>query len=144
MATASELNQFRRLIGDYGRDSVDDSDIETYLDDAVRELTADFTTPVADFDSLYIQYKPEVIVYAAINYWWNIAAKLVDHHSQTTGQSSHNASEKWDRAMEMIRTLREQYATIQQLGTDITQGNLSRFSKATLSRWGGVREEDAL
>lgn len=149
MSTLSERNQFRRYIGDFGTSAVDDATIKSYFDDAVRELTADFvdvnnlSAPVTDFDVLVPQYHPEVIVKAAINWWWQKAARLADHHTQTVGQSSQNASEKWDRAMEMIRHLEELYATIQALGTDITFGNISRFSKATLTRIGGQREETA-
>lgn len=144
MATTSEINQFRRLIGDFGDEAVDDSELDSYLDDAVRELTADFATPVVEFDNLVTQYKPEAIYKAAINWWWDRAAKLADKHSVSVGQSAQNVGEKWERAMEMIRLLEEHFAAIQTLGTDITFGNISRFSKATLTRIGGLREEDAI
>lgn len=144
MPTASEINQFRRLIGDYNKDVVDDADLDSYLDDAVAELTADFATPVIDFDILVTQYKPEVILRAAINWWWQRAAELADKHSTSVGQSAQNVSEKWDRAMEMIRRLETRYMEIQQLYTDITFGNISRFSKSTLTRIGGQREEDVM
>lgn len=150
MPTTSEKNQFRKLIGDFGRSQVDDSTIDSYLNDAVAELTADFvdednvSAPVTDFDNLVAQYKPEVILYAAINWWWNVASMYVNHHSQTVGQTSHQASEKWERAMRMIETLTTQFTNSQTLGTDISIGNLSRFSKQTLQRYGGMREEDTL
>lgn len=144
MPTTSELNQFRRLVGDYGKDLVDDSTIEEYLDDATREVTSDFITPVLEFDTLVFQFHPEVIILAAKNYWWNVASKLVNHHSQQTGATSHQASEKWERAMEMIARLETMYSDVQSLGTDLAVGNLSRFSKTTLTRWGGRSEEDAL
>lgn len=144
MPTTSEYNQFRRLIGDFGEDAVLDAEIKSYLDDAVRELTADFTSPVTDFDVLVQQYHPEVIYKGAINWWWDKAAKLADKHSTTVGQASQNVSEKWDRAMEMIRRLEEAYMNIQLLQTDISIGNISRFSKTTLTRIGGVSEEKTL
>lgn len=150
MPSVSERNQFLRYIGKYGTTEVAESEIDAYLDDTTRELTADFvntnnlSAPVVDFDVLAPQYHPEVIVKAAINWWWQKAAKLSDHHSQSVGQASQQASEKWDRAMEMIRRLEEVYDRIQQLGTDITIGHISRFSKVTLQRHGGQREEQAL
>lgn len=150
MPTQSEFNQFRRYIGDYTDEKVDDTDIEVYLDDATAELTADFTdadgasAQVTEFDNLVIQYRPEVVVWASINFWWQKAALYAERHSQTVGQASQSASEKWERAMEMIRRLTEYYDKIGLLGTDITIGNLSRFSKITLTRIGGQREEDAI
>lgn len=145
MATQAEYNQFRRLIGDYGTNTIPASTIDDYLNDAAAELTADFTTPVAVFDSIVSQFRPEIVVWAARNYWWNLASKYVDHHSTSMGGgASHQASEKWDRAMRMIEYLEEYFSKIQTLGTDIMLGNLSRFSKRTLTRFGGVREEDAL
>lgn len=150
MVTASELSQFRRLIGDYESELVDDSIIEEYLDDATRESTEDFvnssyiSAPVLDFGLLAPQYHTEVIYLAAINWWWNLAAKQAPKHSQTMGQASQNVSETWDRAMRMIDVLRTRYSQIESLGTDITMGNLSRFSKGTLTRIGGRREEDGL
>lgn len=144
MSTQSEKNQFRRYIGDFDSLVVDDATIESYLDDAVRELTSDFATPVTTFDTLVFEYHPEVIVKAAINWWWNFAAKATDKHSTTVGQSSQNVGEKWDRAMQMIAKLEELYDNIQALGTDIYQGNISRFSKSTLTRIGGMSEEDSL
>lgn len=149
MPLQSEYNQFRRYIGDYGVDTVDDTEVDAFLDDATLELTSDFvdvnnlSAPVNDFDVLVAQYHPEVVVKAAINWWWHRAAKLTEHHTQTVGSASANTSEKWDRAMEMIKQLEELYANIQALGTDITFGNLSRFSKSTLTRLGGRREEDS-
>lgn len=150
MPTTSERNQFRKLIGDFGTGNVIDGDVDLYLNDATAELTADFTNssmvsaPLTDFDDLVAQYKPEVIVWAAIQWWWNVASKLVQHHTQTIGQSSQTASEKWDRAMRMIEILTERFSEIQTLGTDITIGHLSRFSKSDMRRHGGQREESAL
>lgn len=144
MPTTSEKNQLRRLIGDYGANTVDDTEIDAYLNDATFEVTSDFASPVIDFDVLLVQYHPEVIYKAAINWWWQRASKLVDHHTQTVGQSSQNASEKWDRAMQMIERLETKYNEIQMLGIDISIGNLSRFSKITMTRIGGRSEESTL
>lgn len=150
MSTTSEKNQFRRLIGDFGRNNVIDSEIEGYLDDATRESTEDFvnssrvSAPVTDFDALVPIYHTEVIYLAAINWWWDFAAKESRKHSQTMGASAQNVSETYDRALQMIDRLRTEYTRIQSLGTDINMGNLSRFSKQTLTRLGGQSEEDAL
>lgn len=150
MPVQSEYNAFRRLIGDFSKDLVDDVILDEYLDDATRESTADFTdntgspTPVTDFDVLVGQYHTEVIYLAAINWWWDIAAKAAARVSVGMGASSQTEGERWQRAMEMIAKLREEYLRIQSLGTDITQGNLSRFSKSTLTRIGGQREERGL
>lgn len=144
MPTTSEYNQFRRYIGDYGNNVVDNTTIDAYLNDAALDLTADFEVPIATFDSLVRQYHPEVITWAAINWWWNVASKLVDHHSQQLGAGSHQASEKWERAMQMIEYLTTRFESIQTLGADVSIGNLSRFSKLTLTRFGGRSEEDAL
>lgn len=135
------------MIGDFGKDEVDDSTLESYLDDATLELTSDFvdaygvSSPVADFDALVSQYHPEIILRAAINWWWNRAAKLQDKHSQSMGDADHKLSEKWDRAMAMIKELEARYAVTQQLGTDVSIGDFSRFSKKTLTRLGGRPEE---
>lgn len=150
MSTTAEKNTFRRLIGDYGKDSISEDTLESYLDDATLELTSDFTdsagviTPVSDFDALVKQYHPEIILYAAINWWWNRASALADKHSQSVGDAEHKLSEKWERAIAMIKELEQRYAATQQLGTDITVGNFSRFSKKTLTRLGGRSEEAAL
>lgn len=150
MSTAAEKNQFRRLVGDYPKGDVDDPTIESYLNDAVTELTADFTdaagtsAPVTVFDSLVKEYHPEIILWAAINWWWNRLAILADRHSQQVGDASQKMSEKWDRALAMIKELEARYALVQSLGTDISIGNFSRFSKTTLTRLGGQREETAL
>lgn len=143
MPTVSEKNLFRRLVGDFGKDEVSDSEIDGYLDDATYELTADFTVPVLDFDTLKAQYHPEVIYKGAISWWWNRMASLADKHSMSSGAQTQSAGEKWDRAFQIIQRLEEKYDQIQMLGTDITFGNISRFSKSTLTRIGGVREEDA-
>lgn len=150
MSTKSEKNQFRRLVGDYEDESIEDSEIESYLDDTVRELTEDFVdannapAPVVDFDLLHQQYHTEIIYKAAINWWWRRLAVLADRHSKSVGQTSEQSSEKWERAMQMIEKLQAYYENIQALGTDITMGNLSRFSKITLQRHGGQREESSL
>lgn len=147
MSTQAEKNQFRRLIGDFPTGKYDDAYIENYLDDAVQELTADFTdtlgvsAPVTDFDALLKQYHPEIIVWAALNWWWNRASQLSDKHSQSVGDSDQKLSEKWDRAMAMIKELEARYQLIQALGTDISIGDFSRWSKKTMSRLGGRSEE---
>lgn len=142
MSTASERNQFRRLIGDFGINAVDDATIEIFLNDAVRELTADFATPVTVFDTLVQQFHPEVIYWAAINWWWDYASKQTEKEMVSMGDATSNPSTRWDRAMQMIDRLTKTYMEIQLLGIDVYIGNLSRFSKATLTRIGGHREED--
>lgn len=144
MPNNSEFNLFRRLIGDYGKNDVDDTTIDSYLDDAVYELTSDFATPVADFDVLKTQYHPEIIYKGAINWWWNRMATLAEKHSMSSGGQQQNVGEKWDRAFQIIQRLEEKYDQIQMLGVDIEFGNISRFSKSTLTRIGGQREEDAI
>lgn len=150
MPSVNEKNQFRRLIGDYGEDAVGDAEIDSYLDGAVNELTMDFTdtnaisAPVTDFDTLVPQYRPEVILYAAINYWWNKASVFADRLSTSIGQASQNAEVKWEHAVKMIEMLEKRYADIQALGTDVSIGNFSRFSKKTLMRYGGRSEEEIL
>lgn len=149
MATGSEYSQFRRLVGDYAQNTISDLFIDGYLDDAVRELTSDFVdvdgnpAPVTVFSNLVSQYKPEVIYFAAIQWWWNFAADQSEKSIHTVGSASEDMSQRWERAMEMIKQLREQYDRIQILGTDITIGNLSRFSKITMTRLGGQSEESA-
>lgn len=147
MPSQSEYNQWRRLVGDFPGEAIEEIDIDTYLDDAVQELTADFTNatgasaPVADFDLLVNHFRPEVVVWAARNWWWQRAAQLSDRHSQTVGQSSQNVDVKWDRALEMIRMLEARFLEMGYLSTEINMGHLSRFSKKTLTRIGGRSEE---
>lgn len=150
MPSQAEINTFRRLIGDFGKDNIDNEIITSYLNDATYEVTTDFvniqriSAPVVDFDNLVVQYHIEVVYLAAINWWWNKLGSLTDKHSQTVGDSSQSVSEKWDRAKQMIDTLTLKYLEIQQLGTDVTMGNLSYFNKRTLTRTGGQPEEDAV
>lgn len=141
MSVQSERNLFRRLIGDYGKNAVSDTEIETYLDDTCYELTADFATPVTDFDTLVVQYHPEVVYKAAINWWWQYATSAGEKHSMSMGQATQNVGEIWNRAMTTIEKLEAHYKLIQLLGIDIIIGNFSRFSKQTLTRIGGVEEE---
>lgn len=169
MPTEQEKNTFRRLIGDYTAKAVSDQEILNYLNDATFEVTTDFvaittTTPVLSspvfnqfehftevkpvpvkvFDELYIQFHPEVIYKAAINFWWSKASELAGRLTSTVGQASQNVSELYQNAMAMIASLEEHYKGIQQLGLDITVGNFSYFNKRTMERVGGQREEDSL
>lgn len=142
MPTTQEYNQFRRLIGDAKKQDVSTSEIDSYLNDAVLELTGDFATPITSFDTLVQQYHNEAIYKGAINWWWNLLSELQDKHSINVGGSAQTVSEKWDRAFQMIKELQAYYDEIQALKVDIMQGNLSRYSKQTLRRIGGEREED--
>lgn len=142
MATDQEYNQFRRLIGDFDNQLLTTGEIDSWLNDAVMELTGDFSTPVVVFTTLVTMYHNEAIYKAAINWWWNELSKLQDRHSITVGQASQNVSEKWQRVMQMITSLQTYYDDIQQLKQDITIGNFSRYSKQTLRRIGGIEEEN--
>lgn len=142
MPTQAELNQFRRLIGDFETEVLTDSDIESVLNDAVSELTGNLATPTVDFDLLLAQYHNEVIYKGALNWWWNQLSELQNKHSISVGQASQNVSEKWDRAWQMIQSLQATFDQIQTLWVDIVEGNYSRYSKQTLRRIGGIREED--
>lgn len=142
MPNSSEFNQFRRLIGDMTTKAVSEEDITIALNDATLELTRDFATPLTSFDGMVGQYHPEIIYKAAINWWWDKLGQLQDKHSTSIGQASQSVSEKWDRAYQMIQWLETQYDEIQSLKVDITIGNYSRFSKLSLRRIGGIREED--
>lgn len=143
MATVSEYSQFRRLIGKTSSDILD-AEIEGWLNDACRELTSDFVSgPVTDIDSLQVTYHPEIVMYAAINWWWNYASQQTEKHSTNVGQAAENKGERFDRAMQMIDKLEARYNVIQALGTDITIGNLSYFDKKSLTRTGGQEEETA-
>lgn len=146
MAAPWAINLFRRLIGDFGVGNVSDEEAVSFLDDTASELTHYntniYSTPVATLDALGEEYKRETIYKAAINWWWDYAAKLSDHHSMSLGSATQNVSEKWDRAMQMISQLEIQYQQICRLEVDITHGNLSRWSKQTLRRIGGVDEEN--
>lgn len=169
MPTPQEINQFRRLTGDFGINAIAEQDIAICLNDATFEVTADFvkiTTrapvlsspefnqfesftdvkpqPIRTFDELYIQFHPEVIYKAAINYWWNQAAQLAGRLTTTVGQASQQVSDLYARAMNMIAALEVHYQSIQQLGLDIEMGNISYFNKRYLERTGGEREEDSL
>lgn len=145
MSTQGERSQFRRLIGDYAVNVVPDTELEYYLDDATAEGSSQaFDTPITDYDLLPSRYSVETIYLAAINWWWDAAAKLSSRHSQTVGQAQQGASEKWDRAMEMISRLQARYDEISELKNSIYMGNNSRFSKSTLTRIGGQEEESAL
>lgn len=144
MATPSEYNQFRRLIGKTNVDILD-NEIEVWLADATRELTSDFVpSPVTDIDNLAVIYHPEVVLYAAINWWWNYASQQAEKHTTVIGQESEQKGTRFDRAMQMIDKLQARYDKIQALGTDITVGNLSRWTKQGLYRIGGMSEEDAM
>lgn len=142
MPSTAELNQFRRLIGDFEAEALSDNDISDLLDDTVAELTGNFATPLIDFDTLLTQYHNEVIYKAALNWWWNNLSELQNKHSISVGQASQNVGEKWDRAWQMIQSLQATFDQIQQLWVDVTEGNFSRYSKQTLRRIGGIREED--
>lgn len=144
MSAMSDRNQFRRLTGDYGKNDIPDTEIEDYFDDAARQATSTEGTmvTVTDFDLLDERYKPEIVILAAINWWWNRAADYTDSYSTTIGQSSEQAGVRWDRAIQMIQQLQTMYENVAVLGNDPTMANLSRYSKITLSRIGGVAEED--
>lgn len=143
MPSEAEFNQFRRLIGDYEAQALPDSEVEQILNDTCWELTSDFATPVTSFDALTDQYHTEIVYKAAINWWWNRLSDYADNkHSVTIGSASQNVGEKWDRGWQMIQNLQNTYDQIQSLRIDIYIGNYSRFSKQTLRRIGGVREED--
>lgn len=142
MPTQSELNQFRRLTGDYGKDNMSDTECGIWLDDATDELTDDFATPLYSFDYIAPNYHTEIIYKAALNYWWLQLASLQDKHTQTIGTSSANISEKWQRAMDMTTSMNTQWEAHRTMGFDVHVDNYSRFSKQTLRRIGGIREED--
>lgn len=143
MPNVSQINQFRRLVGDFKANKVTDNEIVTYLNDAVWEVTShNYATPIGVFDSIAVTYQNELIWKAAINYWWNEVAILQAKLTTTVGQASQNVSELWTRALSMIQVLQAQYDEIQQLGITIIEGNSSRFSKQSLRRIGGVEEED--
>jgi hypothetical protein len=142
MPSVAEINQFRRLVGDSDTGLISEIEITALLNDTVNELTGDFATPLSNFDLLVNQYHNEVIYKAAINWWWNRLAELTEKHSMSIGSSAQNVGEKWDRCQMMINMLQGTYDQIQMLQVDITVGNYSRYSKQTLRRIGGVREED--
>lgn len=151
MATTSELSQFRRLVGDYSSSAISDAEAKTWLDDATREATEDLLnyknvpTPLTDFDTLPSGTHTEVIYLAAINWWWAKAAEYTEKVSQRMGDGAVDVSTKYDRALQMIDMLQKKWEDIQVLtGADVYMDNLSRFSKGTLTRLGGEREEDAL
>lgn len=146
MPIPSEYNTFRRLIGDFEVDEIDDTTLESYLDDAAYEASSSegsFTT-VTEFDLLPGRYKREVIILAAINFWWQRASVYAQKLSTTTGQAAQNVSEKWERAMSMIEKLQAMYTERSVLGSEPSMGNLSRFDRGTLTRVGGKSEEQAL
>src|SRR3954470_23967964 len=151
MPTTREYNQFRRLVGDYGEDTIDDGIVDSYLDDAAAELTADpgnlpnGVGPLTDFDQLPSEFRPEVITFAGINWWWNLAANLQEKHSQSlSGGMTQQVGERWERAMRMIEQLQLHYDTLQSLRPDINVEQLSYFSKASLRRVGAQREETVI
>lgn len=148
MPTQGDYSLFKRLVGDDEVDLIDDASIDDYLDDAARERSyIDTDIPIVlTFDGLAAYHKAEAIYQAAINWWWNRAASLSGKHSQTVGQASMNAGEKYDRAMRMIEMLQTRLAELIASGSGsiITFGNLSRFSKSTLTRLGGKSEESTL
>lgn len=144
MPTTSEYNLFRRLIGDFDKNEVPNSSLDALLDDATFEVTNDFTPPVTDFDVLVVQYHPEIIYKAAINYWWNKLGNWTEKYSVSAGAQSQNVGERWDRVMQIIQQLEQKYQEISYLGTEIAIGNLSRFSKESLTRIGGQNEEDVM
>lgn len=143
MPTLSEKNQFRRYIGNYDQTPVSDAFIDAYLDDAARELSSSegSMVTVIDFDVLNSTYKPEVIILAAINYWWNKAAEYLTKVNMTVGQASVEPGVRYDRAMQMIERLQELHSKVAVLGSEISVNHISRFSKQTLTRLGGQREE---
>lgn len=143
MPNQSELNQYRRLVGDYRANKISDNDVVIALNDACWELTShNYATPVGVFDSLYTVYHNEVIYKAAINFWWERVSVLQDQLSTTVGGASQQVSDKWTRALQMVAELETRYDAIQQLNVTIIEGNFSRFSKQSLRRIGGVSEED--
>ena len=143
MPNSSEINQFRRLVGDWSVNKITEEDIVAYLNDATWELTShNYSTPVGIFDYMNVAYHNEIVWKAAINYWWNQVAELQRKLSTAVGQASQDVSQKWTRALQMVQALEERYAEIQQLGITVIEGNSSRFSKQSLRRIGGVEEED--
>ena len=143
MPSQAEYNQFRRLVGDFATPVLSNQMITQSLNDACVELTSDFATPVLTFDGLATMYHPEIVYKAAINSWWNKLSDYADNkHSVSIGSAVQNVGEKWERGWQMIQSLQVTYDQIQTLRLDITIGNYTRFSKQTLRRIGGVREED--
>lgn len=143
MPNSSEIAQYRRLIGDYGVNAVPDTDCINAMNDATWELTShNFSTPLGSIDFLDVSFHNEIIWKAAINFWWNRVAQLQAKLSTTVGGASQNVSEQWQRALQMVQELETRYAEIQQLGITFNIGNASRFSKQSLRRIGGIREEN--
>lgn len=147
MPTDQDYSMFRRYVGDFDNETIDEAVIDSYLDDATAEATAPHVsadTPiVTSYDSLNQKYAPEVVLLAAINWWWNKAANYADKLTTTVGQASEQATDRWNHAMQMIQSLQDLYSTIEILGRDPDVGNLSHWNRNTLSRVGGVSEEDA-
>jgi predicted phosphohydrolase len=142
LPNSSELNQYRRLVGDIGINAISADDIVIGLNDATWELTShNYSTPIGAFDAMPVIYHNEIVWKAAINYWWNQVAYLQAKLSTTVGSASQNVSDKWTRALQMVTALEARYDEIQELGETILEGNFSRFSKQTLRRIGGVEEE---
>ena len=148
MAAQWALNLFSRLTGQYGlaTPTISSTNATSYLNDAAAELTSYntnlFATPVYSLDTTPREYQREIIYKAALNWWWDYTAKLSDHHSMSIGGAAQNVSEKWQRAIQMIGTLETEYSKMSRLETDFTIGNVSRFSKQTLRRIGGIEEEN--
>lgn len=143
MPLPSELNQLRRLIGDNSINNTTDQALIGLLNDTTLELTGhNFPTPLYAFDSLIMQYHNEVIIKAAINWWWDYLSKLQARVSTTVGAASQNLDALWQRALQMIQQLEERYEQVAQLYITIVEGNSSRWSKQTLRRIGGTEEEN--
>ena len=143
MPNSNEINQFRRLIGDYNRNEYSDNDCFSSLNDATWELTShNFSTPIGSFDMMDVSFHNEIIWKAAINWWWDRVAYLQKRMSTTVGAASQDASQLFDRAMKMIEKLQAKYDEIQQLGITFNVGNSSYFSKQSLRRIGGIEEEN--
>lgn len=147
MPGQQDYNLFRRYIGDYDIQAVPDSTIDSYLNDATAEATAPHIGPdapiITSYDLLPPKYSIEVILLAAINWWWNKIGGYATLLTTTIGQASEEASDRYQHALSVATSLQQLYDNTKVLGQTPDVADLSHWNRNTLTRVGGQSEEDA-
>lgn len=112
-----------------------DERVEGFLDTAAYLVSKDYATPWADFDSVPDKYQYPVTLFAAIEYWWAKAGEYATKFDmQVGGSTGQKSSQLFDRAMELIKRLESELASLGLLDEgsgDIIVGDLVIRSKDT-------------
>jgi hypothetical protein len=116
----------------------DDTKIQGFLDITSFLVSRVYATPWGNFESVPSKYQYPITLYAAIEFWWSKAAEYASSFDvQMGGNSGQKSSQRFDRAIEMIRLLKEELEEVAKdmidinSSGDILVGDLIKRSKFT-------------